>query len=632
MKNLNRLGLAMFAISLMACQQDQKESQPIVLGEASISNRLPQQGDVLTLTFTDADKIDNIVMHYSTGEKTYLQDVPFTLNEKAAIGKVQVPDSAVSLAFNFLNGFSAKNDPVTMGVVTQNNTPLPGALIGQATYYTGIGKQFFGHELEADSILSLYQKDLQDHPQLLNAHQITYAALLMKSDKARATEILKKEESRLLAQEEPTQSQHEDLYRLYQSMQDRTKADSVLQVLKTAFPNSEQAMFDKFSTIQRMNDLAEKDAATREFMQAHPDHRASQFLNSALAQAYAREGNYDKFMSLMDQITIARTKASAMNSVAWNMAEGGGDLEKAASLSKSSLEILEAEINDPQYDPAESTKKLTAKSLESFQNMFRDTYAFIQYKQGNLKEAIKYQEMATASGASAEQNERLVQFLLEDEQHEAVIAKASGFISHNKATAKMREYLEMAYSKSNSSGTFEDLIAGLELKARENLKAEVMNKMIDEEASGFTLKDIEGGEVNLAELKGKTVVLDFWATWCGPCKASFPGMQKALDKYAEDEDVVFLFIDTFERHPDEKRIELTGNFIEKNNYGFTVLLDTMEAESGTFTVADDYGVSGIPTKVVIGPDGRIKFQTVGWSGNIDQLVTEMDLMIELARS
>jgi thiol-disulfide isomerase/thioredoxin len=129
----------------------------------------------------------------------------------------------------------------------------------------------------------------------------------------------------------------------------------------------------------------------------------------------------------------------------------------------------------------------------------------------------------------------------------------------------------------------------------------------------------------LASLKGKVVVLDFWATWCGPCKASFPAMQTALNKYKDDKDVVFLFVDTWEHKEPAKMKEDAAQFIKDNKYTFDVVLDDKDKTIG------DYKVDGIPTKFVLDKKGKVVYVNVGYGGNADELVEELSSKIESAK-
>lgn len=157
----------------------------------------------------------------------------------------------------------------------------------------------------------------------------------------------------------------------------------------------------------------------------------------------------------------------------------------------------------------------------------------------------------------------------------------------------------------------------------------LQNKLENEPAPNFSLRDLEGNEVSLADFKGKVVVLDFWATWCAPCIKSFPAMQMAVDKYKEDPNVRFLFINTWEQKPNPQ--QSVQQLIEKRGYNFQVLMDVKDPTSKKNPVVESYGVSGIPAKFIIDGKGNIRFKVKGFTGDNEAQVEELTQMIESAK-
>ncbi len=140
-----------------------------------------------------------------------------------------------------------------------------------------------------------------------------------------------------------------------------------------------------------------------------------------------------------------------------------------------------------------------------------------------------------------------------------------------------------------------------DLLASQNAAKIIKAKFGTLEAKNFTKKNLHGETVSLASLKNKIVVLDFWATSCAPCRASFPATQAIINKYKDDNEVVFLFIDTWERKDFKTMKKEAAAFIAKNKYSFQVLPDDKN------TVVADYKAEGIPASFIINKKGEIVF-------------------------
>ena len=136
------------------------------------------------------------------------------------------------------------------------------------------------------------------------------------------------------------------------------------------------------------------------------------------------------------------------------------------------------------------------------------------------------------------------------------------------------------------------------------------------EAPDFTVLDSDGAEVCLSDYAGIPVVLNFWATWCGPCKSELPAFENMYTKYGED--VVFLMINLTDGARDT--LDSAKAFIEENNYTFPVYFDT------TLTAAQTYGAYSIPLTVFILPDGTL---AGGYQGAINEALLEEAIQIIL---
>ena len=134
-------------------------------------------------------------------------------------------------------------------------------------------------------------------------------------------------------------------------------------------------------------------------------------------------------------------------------------------------------------------------------------------------------------------------------------------------------------------------------------------------APPFELNDLEGKPVSLAGAKGKIVLLNFWATWCGPCRAEIPDLVDLQKRYADKLEIIALATD--EDDPDEVR-----RFVMKSGINYRVAMTSDE-------VRRSYGgIAALPTSFVIDPQGRVVQKHVGLN---DPAIYELELKAMLGQ-
>ena len=127
------------------------------------------------------------------------------------------------------------------------------------------------------------------------------------------------------------------------------------------------------------------------------------------------------------------------------------------------------------------------------------------------------------------------------------------------------------------------------------------------DAPGLTLPRLGGGTASLSDYRGRVVILDFWATWCGPCRQSLPSLEVIARRY-QARGVTVLLVNLGE--PEDR----LRDWISKR-YTTPILLDQTNA------VATAYGVIGIPRTFVINQDGKIVYDHGGYGGGLEDNLT-----------
>ena len=145
-----------------------------------------------------------------------------------------------------------------------------------------------------------------------------------------------------------------------------------------------------------------------------------------------------------------------------------------------------------------------------------------------------------------------------------------------------------------------------ESKAEENEDSETESDNNSEKvkAPDFTVADMDGNSVKLSDMFGKPIVLNFWASWCGPCRNEMPEFNEAYEELKDE--IIFMMVDLVDGR--RETVEIGKKFIEEQGYTFPVYFDTNQDAANT------YGIMYLPTTLFIDKDGYI---VTGAQGSID---------------
>ncbi|WDF77172.1 redoxin domain-containing protein [Mucilaginibacter sp. KACC 22773] len=419
----------------------------------------------------------------------------------------------------------------------------------------------------------------------------------------------------------------------YYQLKNQKAADSLYQRQLVKFPMGMAAREKGQQAIYDLKTAEEQEAAYKKWVAKFPpsrfpnidhDHLVYDYVTVGIAMLYAEKHNTRKALAYINMEKEEFWKTNGYSGLA-DAFEKAGDKPNAKLYVKKAMDIAGKFYYAKNNDNA-------GKFAASGYPALLARYAQILFDEKKYTEALTYIEKSYKLNKEVNPatSYSYAKMLMKLGRNKDAYSKLEGVVKAGKATTEMEATFKSLYVKVNGSNKGYDAYAAVIRKGfLDNLQAKLANEIMNTPANNFTLSDLDGNKVTLADLKGKIVILDFWATWCGPCKASFPAMQMAQNKFKDDPNVKFLFIHTWERTPNAT--EDAKAFIKSKGYNFEVLMDLKDPATKLNNVVSSYNVDGIPSKFVIDKNGIIRFHLLGFEGGNEAAVDELSMMIDMAK-
>jgi thiol-disulfide isomerase/thioredoxin len=618
--------------------------------------------------FQDNDNITCIVYFTGLNDKTKQRDdfpiarvIDLKRSGEIWIGRIDtIPQRATALVFAFIDSLDHRDTNNGKGYyipIYENDKILSGAWagIGDLLYGNWITKESEYHiKDDLDSARKYFIKDFTLYQEIKRQcfRQYLHTFKLSNPDDEKRYKTELEEMAHL---PDVTQNELFTIHFEYGRLKDTVNANKYERLIFDKFPNGswtvqaktlKQLMavgmthdFDKQIKIYQQFKENYLKSYEDEYATIRMNDRAGQMLGYML-EHFIKEGTMDLWMKEVNELTD-NGKISAYLYASRELLElGRPNPTKQPKKNNSEIEhpFFQNTIEEPDRNVKiagdlamraieisknnfDNTRKynepliLTDVEVKDFRNTQMSWYLEILgislMKQNKFSEAAEIMTEAVNANHYKESsvNQTYIESLVKVGKIDKALSEIEKIVAKGKSTTVIDKFYAKYKKKESNISEFKD-------QSVEKAKELVKQKLLNENAPDFSYYDLNGKEIRLSSLKNKIVVIDVWASWCGPCMITLEAIDQVIDKYKTDTDIVFLLIGE-----DESKTRAMKVIDERRNKSAFVFDRERE-------FVKKYAAS-LPTQIIIDKKGKLKFRTNGLTTfNVQENAVELEAMIK----
>jgi thiol-disulfide isomerase/thioredoxin len=488
--------------------------------------------------------------------------------------------------------------------------------------------------------LALLDKELTDYPNNYEA-KVSRLSVLMNAEKDAKKQLAYREQARKIIaaklDSDPTaQGNMNKVTMGYLMIGEKSRLDSVRRVIRARYPNSDLGKDLTASIIAREKDPKIKIQKLEALLQNDdPSKDGSNSIHGQLFEAYA--SLKDSTKAIYHASKMVKMATPYLPQTYKEIAETLTENQIAPGTALAYIQKSLAMVNDwpvgiirffPEFGhiPSFVEESQRAQAVADAKSELFALAAKNMLQLGRTEQAsgLAAQAMEAGNNRTAMLNVAQVYETTKQPQ-QAFDALWKILLKNPSDTTALKNARKNFMAYNNSEAAFNEKVKALEAIEHEQLTAEISKKIINKPLPGLTgITDLSGKAVTANDLKGKIVILNFWATWCVPCMQEMPYFQQVYNRYKDNPNVRFMVVNSGANNT----IEDARKWAKENTqYSFPIYFNNDK------NIGEKIGFAVIPTIAVLDKDGKLQFRTVGFEGAIleKKLPIQIEMLLEKSK-